>query len=194
MRRSWELGENASQLGPPARLQGVEELLLVHDLGRPERVNPRREGQDSLRLVAAPNQHTSATLAGGGHQLGHEATLADACFPDQDDQAPAAGHGAVPPFPKTRQIPLASNERRLTGAWRLRGWWPRSFKRHHRDAERRVCLGLRSSAAASAQDLLVEGLRLRFGFCPQLSLKRRHAELILTQSRSAPSRLGIQAH
>src|SRR5262249_59952259 len=39
-RCSRKLGEKASELGPPSRLQGGEELLLQHDLPRSERVDP----------------------------------------------------------------------------------------------------------------------------------------------------------
>src|SRR4029450_2698268 len=45
--------------------------------------------------------------------LSQQAALADTCFPDQGDQAPAAGQGALQRPLETRQSLIASDERRL---------------------------------------------------------------------------------
>ena len=181
--------QEACQLSSPAWLERIDELLLIHDLAGAESVHPGREGKDALGLVAPPDQHASLPPGGGRHHLGHQAALADTCFPNQGDQAPAAGQGALQRPLETRQSLIASDERRLPGAGRFRR--RRLRPAQGRDRRLGLALSVGQAASVSTQDLLVEGLRLRLGLGPELSLEVRHAALILAEGGASLPRLHV---
>ncbi len=87
-----KLRQEPTQLRPPARLERVEELPILQHLPGPERVHPRREGQNLLGLVASANQHACLPPPGcRRHQLRRQAALPDTRLPNHDDKPPAAG-------------------------------------------------------------------------------------------------------
>ena len=54
--------------------------------------------------------------------------------------------------------------------------------------------GERRATGALAQDLLVEGLRLRLGLDAELAAEHAHAVLVVAQRRAAPTEIRVQPH
>jgi hypothetical protein len=88
-RRAADFGQEPPELRPPGRAELREERHVLRHVGAPERVNPGAEWQDPVRLVGAAKQDRARQAGRAGHQLGHEARLADPCFTKDRDRAPA---------------------------------------------------------------------------------------------------------
>ena len=139
---------------------------------RPERVNPGREGQDPLRLVAAADQHTPPAPAGAAVSSATSRLLPMPASPLRTTRRPrpaTAPSSHSSSRARSRSRPISGGSPAAGGSG-LRPALPFGV------AGRRRRLALRdrpARAAAPAQDLLVEGLRLRFGLGPELPLERR---------------------
>lgn len=175
-----QLRQQPRQLRPPGRGEaGRQRRLLRHTAGA-ERVDPRRQRQDALGLVAAAEEDAAAPARRQRGQLGRQPALADA------RRARDAHEAALPPprrvedLGEPRHLARAADERRGRLARRSR----RAF----------VGPGPGRALAALLHDLLVERPRLRLRLGAQLAVQRGHAVLVLAQRRLAPPGLRVEPH
>ena len=67
--RNAQLGKEARDLRSPHGLEAVDNVFVCIDPAGTQRVDPRRERQDLLGLVAAPDEHTAPAGYGLGGEL-----------------------------------------------------------------------------------------------------------------------------
>jgi hypothetical protein len=177
-----------SELRAPGGAQALEQVRILGDPARSQRIDPRREGQDLLRLVGAPEQHREPPPGGFRGQLRDEPALADACLPEHGDDPAAAGGGRGEGGVELLHLARASHQ--LGGGAHARD----AVLGHARSV---AALGRRRRLRARgplAEDLLVERLRLRLRLHPQLALEHAHALLVLPERGPPPSLLRVEAH
>src|SRR5262249_24333328 len=133
-----------------------------------------------------------ALAAGLGDQFCDQTALADAGFAHDRDELTLARERGLQGIPELRQLDLAAHERRLDGERTgIEHTFRATARRSDAGGARRSDRPLRRSPL---QYLLVERPRLLIGLRVQFALERSHAELVLTESGPATSKLRVQSH
>ena len=146
------------------------------------------KGRPLLGLIGVPHQQPGPAALGFRRQLGGQAALADAGFPEDGHHAtgplPDRVQGRVEPRLLTSAPDQGPLEREQVGRW---GSLPRG--RGRVGGERR-----RGARPHATEDVLVEELGLHVGLDPQLPLERRHAHLVLAERGAPAAQVGVQPH
>ena len=179
-----DFGQQRRELASPGLGQRAERLLVRRHLPAAKRIDPRRQGQHLLVLVAASEEHPGPALERLGDQRRHEAALADAGLTDDRDEVAAPSRRLLERPAQMPELHLAAEERRLVSG-RL---WDGHARRGRQPVARR------RAAGSLAEQFLVELLRLRLRLDAHLALEHPDALLVLPERRASSPGLGVQPH
>ncbi len=179
-----DFGQQRRQLASPGLGQRAERLLVRSHLPAAKRIDPRRQGQHLLVLVAATEEHPGPAPERLGGQRRHQAALADAGLADDRHEVTPASRRLLERPAQLPELHVAAEERRLVSG--------RLWDGHARRGRQPVA---RCRAAGSlAEQFVVELLRLRLRLDPELTLEHADALLVLPERGPSSARLGVQPH
>jgi hypothetical protein len=185
------LRKQPGQLGPPRGVDSSEQPIVGAEPAAAAEIDPGREREDRVALVAATDQYPTALRQRLRGQRADEPRLADPGFTRHRHDAPLTSDHLLEALLEPGDVRLAPEQRRPRRG-QLEG---RRLAFGHR-AGARILPDIRDVGRLCGlpQQLLVQRLRLSLGLGAQLSLQTVDAQLVLLERRRPAPLPRVELH